>query len=1106
MISCRHCHAENPQGTRFCQACGSGLGEVCAACGATIGPSARFCGQCGAALGTGQLRLPSPAASLATLEAGLQQEGERKLVTVLFADIRGSTQLIESLDPEAAMGQLDPTLQLMTQAVTRFGGVVNSIRGDGIMALFGAPTACEDHAVRACLAACDMIDAAEQANDPNMAIRVGIDSGEVIIRSTGRDASDYDATGVIAHVANRMEQQATPGTAFLTGRTARLARGQVTVAALGRMAIKGLSEPLEVFQLLAAMARPSWQVRRSANPLNSFIGRQAELAQMAAALERARLGCGQVVVLVADAGFGKSRLVHEFLCALPSGGWNVLSLAAMSHTTGTPYHLAAELLRAMLAVGAADDRAEVERKLMETLKLVDPESQTDVAPLQSLLDLPAQEEPWASLAPSARRLRLISALKDMVLREAALRPLILLVEDYHWVDLSSADLLHAVVEGAGAARLLLLVTTRPDRPPSWTHRGSCLELPLPALDPDGADALLRELIGPSAALESLRRQILGQAGGVPLFIEEIARSLTESGVVASQASPQSAVACLVNVVIPPSIQAIIATSIDRLPPGRRRLLQVAAVIGKDAPLNLLEAVADLPHDRLESELAQLQASEFIYEVSIALGKGYTFRHVLLQTVAYEEMLRKTRRELHVRVMVAMETLFANRLDELTERLAEHALRGEVWPAAVSYALKAGDRAMGHWAWREAIGFYDRAIEALTHLPENTETIRTAIQARLRLRVALPGVADLPRVALCLDEARRLAAPLGDQAQLAEIDASQCFTLTKMGRLDQAIEVGHQGYAMAHEFGDKGAILNASFALAQAWWYRGGFRQSEALVTLCLADVRGELRLKKTGTTGTASLLALVCLSKTYAITGQFEKAFATVAEARHVAQDTGKPFDISYCGVGAGFCRLVHGDLQGAAIELEEALRIARAADIALLIPSSQRYLGRAYALAGRLQEARDVLDEAITRTTAAGLLGMRLWSRAALAEAQLASTDGQARETLVDTLELAQRYGFRPLQVQLMRLIGNMNAIQDARPAESAEPMYRHAIQLAHQLGMAPEEAQARRDLAAWLLLAGRGEEAARDGALNRRLTRTSGPGADAGGQGDAATPDARR
>ncbi len=1013
----------------------------CAACGSANRPGARFCDQCGVSLGE-VAKVPP-------------MEGERKQVTVLFADIRGSTQLIESMDPEAAMGQLDPTLEAMANAVTRFGGVVNSVRGDGIMALFGAPMACEDHAVRACLAACDMIDAAHGLGDPNIQIRVGIDSGEVVIRPTGSDASDYDATGVVAHLANRVEQQATPGCAFLTDRTARLARGHVSVVSLGRVPIKGLSEPLELFQLLTATARPSWEARCSVHALNAFVGRDAELQQVAAALGRAGLGCGQVVTLVADAGFGKSRLAHEFLRELPSGSWNVLRVAAMAHMAGAPYHLAAELLRSLLAVDAADDRAEVARKLTHTLALIDPEGLADLAPLQSLLDLPVREDEWPGLAPPVRRSRSIAALRSIVLREAALHPLVLLVEDYHWADLPSAELLDALVEGMGTARLLLLVTTRPDRPPPWTRRSCCLQLQLPALEPESAALLLCELIGPSSDLDALRQQILGKAGGVPLFIEEIVRSLNETGAPMHRAD---------EVVIPASVQAIIAARIDRLPPVRRRLLHVASVIGKDVPLNLLEAVADLPRDQLESGIAELLQAEFLCELDIPSGREYTFRHVLIQTVAYEEMLRKTRRDLHARVMGAMETLLADRLGELTERLADHAMRGEAWPAAVAYALKAGDRATGRWAWREAIGFYDRAIEALTHLPVNEDTVKASIEARLRLRVALPGVADLPRIARCLEEARTLALTVGDPAKLAEIDTSKCLTLTKVGQLAPAIEAGRQSYARSRQLGEKAAFLNASFALAQAYWYQGEFRQSEELLVDRLDDMRGELRLSNTGTTGTASVLALICLSKTCAITGQHARASASIAEARAIAHELGKPFDLSVCGVGSGFCLLLDGDPEGAIAELEESLRLARAADIALLIPSSQRYLGRAYALMGRLPEAQAVLDDAIARTTAAGLLGMQLWSRAALAQVQLRSAPGEAGETLVSTLALARQYSFRPLQAHLMRLLGTLHASNgEAGQTEAARDWTRQAIQLADALGMAPEAAQARRELAAW-------------------------------------------
>ncbi|OUM00329.1 adenylate/guanylate cyclase domain-containing protein [Variovorax sp. JS1663] len=1047
MLICSHCQASNPEGGRFCQSCGIALELPCTACGAANPVSARFCGQCGASLA------PASAPPAPSSGVPLAQQCERKHVTVLFADIRGSTELIEALDPEAAMGQLDPALDAMAAAVTRFGGMVNSVRGDGIMALFGVPVACEDHAVRACLAAGAMLEAQRLANDPKVQIRVGLDSGEVVIRPTGSDAYDYDAAGVIAHLANRAEQQAAPGTALMTGRTARLARGHVAVASLGRRPIKGLSEPLELFQLQSAVARPAWEARCSAHALSGFVGRSNEFAQLRAAMDRAALGSGQVVVVAADAGFGKSRLVHEFLREQRSGSWNVLRVAALSHAAGAPYSLAAELLRSLLGVDVADERVEVARKLDHTLALIDPEHRTDLAPLQSLLDLPLRDEAWLALAPPQRRSRSIAALRTVVLREAALRPLILLVEDYHWADLPSAEVLDAVVEGMGAARLLLLVTTRPDRYPPWTRRRYCLQLQLPALEPENAAVLLDDLIDASAQLAPLRRQILERAGGVPLFLEELARSLADGGMASAATAGGD------GFVVPASVQAVIAARIDRLRPSARRLLHTASVIGKDVPFHLLEAVAGLPRPELEAEIAELQSLEFLYELDLAAGREYTFRHVLIQTAAYEEMLRKTRRDMHARVMQAMEQLFAGRLDEWTERLADHALRGEAWRAAVAYALKAGDRATGRWAWREAIGFYERAIEAITHLPQDAEAIRTAIEARLRLRVALPGVADLPRIARCLDEAKALALSAGMPQRLAEIDTSQCLTLTKMGLLQPAIDAGRHGYAQARELGDKAAFLNASFALAQAFWYHGEFGQAEALLTDRLHEMLGELRLRNTGTTGTASVLSLVCLSKTRAITGQAERARATIAHARRIAQDMNKPFDICYSGVGLGFCQLLEGDAAGAAATLEESLRLARSADIALLIPSSQRYLGRAYALSGRLEEARVLLDDAIARTGSSGLLGMQLWSLAALGQLQLLGPSPRdAAQTLDDTLALARRHGFRPLVAHLLRLLGRMQALE----GHGGEASYRDAIALADSMGMAPEAEEARRELQA--------------------------------------------
>jgi class 3 adenylate cyclase/tetratricopeptide (TPR) repeat protein len=1087
LIFCRQCGAENSEGARFCEACGNAVDSRCVACGATNRVTARFCGQCGAVLAGSDV--PSPKTiPTAPSEIDPLGEGERKQVTVLFADVVGSTRLIEELDPEAAMHRLEPAVQSMVKAVTRFGGVVNRTQGDGIMAMFGVPTACEDHAVRACLAAHAMIEEMAGSAEPRIEIRVGVDSGHVVVVATGRDASDYDATGVTANIAHRIEQRATPGTAVLSSRTARLARGYVDLAALGNATIKGLTEPLELFQLLSANARPSWEVRSSIYTLNRFVGRETELAQLSAALGRAKLGRGKVVTIVADAGFGKSRLVHEFLHVLPSGTWSILRVAAVEHAAGAPYYLAAELFRSWLGVEGVDDRAEVARKLHQTLALIGMTGSSELASLQSLLDLPVDDAEWSGLAPSLRRNRMIATLRNLLLRESAVRPLVLLIDDYHWVDPASAEVLDAIVDGLGAAKLLMVVTARPDRRPNWSGRSFCLELHLPPLEPESAEMLVRELIGDSPGLESLRHEIIAQASGIPLFIEEIARSVAESGNITLKdarykISPHS------EVNVPPSVQTIIAARIDRLPPARHRLLQVASVIGKDIPLRLLRAVANLPDDKLEIELAELQRAEFLYELNLPSGTEYTFRHVLMQTIAYEEMLRKHRRELHARVHGAIEKLFADRLDELTERLADHALRGEIWDAAASYALKAGDRAIARWSWREAIVFFDNAIEALTHLPDGADKVSRSIEARLRLRVALPAAAELPRWLRCLDEARELASASEDARRLAEIDTGKCIALTKMGQLSGAIEAGREGYNAAAGLRVPGAFLNASFALAQAYWYHGEFGQSERLLSNCVHDVLGELRLANTGTTGTASVLHLVCLSKTYAITGKFAKALATIEEARCIAEQTRKPFDISYAGVGKGFCLLVQGKPLDAVMELEEALSLARGGDIALLIPSSMRYLGRAYALAGRLDEARDLLQEAVERTTAQGLLGMRLWSCGALALVQMrASAMAEAGKTLFGTLELAREHGFRPLEVFLMRLIGNLQSSSSEQQLEAAEPWYRRAIALGDQLGMIPEAAHARRDFAMFLRRAGRSQQATAEETAAHDLRRSMG------------------
>jgi class 3 adenylate cyclase len=1036
-------------------------------------PAARFCSQCGLKFDAAAA-LPTPDLPAALQAAPPLDEGVRKHVTVMFADVRGSSGKIVALDPETAMQHLDPAVKAMIAAVGRAGGVVNRMEGDGIMALFGAPIASEDHAIQACLAARAMLESMTQI-DPALSIRVGLASGHVVIRQTGQDASDWDAVGITPHLARRMEQRAALGMVLLTASTARLVRGFADLAPLAPVEVRGIDQPVEAFELLAVAARPSWEVRAAAHTLNRFVGRDAELAQLTAAAARVSFGRGQIITVMGDPGIGKSRLLHEFLRCVASGTYHVLHVAAVSHTAGAAYHLAADLLRAWLGVEISDDRATVARKLGYAIALHGHD--IDAVPLRALLDLPVDDPDWQALDQPGRRARVLAAFRLAILREAALRPLLIAVEDFHWADPPSAELLEAIVDGLGAARLLVIVTMRGNRPGEtrprlWSTRSYSTEIHLNPLEPLHAEVLINELLGSSETLADLRRQIVAQADGTPLFLEEIARSLTERGALGSEMLRTSLAA---EVEIPVSIQGVMAERLDRLPPERCRLLQLASVIGKDLPLALLQKVSDLPEGRLRSELSALQEAEFIYELNLPSGTEYTFKHTLTHAVAYEGMLRRRRRQIHARVLTAIESLYSDRLDEMVERLAEHAFKGEAWELAFTYALRAGRRASGRWAWREAVSLLDQAAEALRHLPETSRTTDQAIEVRLDLRVALAAIGDFPRIAQCLEEARRLAEPARSELRLTQIDTSRCIGFSLLGRLDQAIAAGRQAFETAPWLNDSSAVLNAAFALGQAYWYRGDLREAETVLVQALPYVRGELRLTRSGTTGTASVLHLVCLSKTYALGGDFESAAALAAEAIAIADETRRPYDLAYSRVAEGFHHFMRDDHDAAVAALERGLEFSRSAGIALLVPSVARYLGRSYALVGRRDHAHALLVEAIEQSTAHGLVAFRAWCEAALAHTYLPDVS-KAIEAFTDALELARGHLYRPVEVYAMRMLGVLQSRGPEQDRDRAQDWLTRSMELAEKLGLRPQLAEAQRDLAELL-----DAELAVDGRLHR-------------------------
>jgi class 3 adenylate cyclase len=542
-MRCPRCQHDNPQGARFCEECATPLARVCSNCGTALSATAKFCHACAhpvaAEAGTPS-RSPDSytpkhlAEKILTSKAAL--EGERKQVTVLFADLKGSMELLADRDPEEARKILDPVLELMMEAVHHYEGTVNQVMGDGIMALFGAPVAHEDHAVRACYAALRMqrrvtlyADEIQQQGGTPVQIRVGLNSGEVVVRAIGSDLHmDYTAVGQTTHLAARMEQIAKPGSALITGATLNLAEGYVQVRPLGAVPVKGLEAPTPIYELTGTIPARSRLQASASRGLTRFVGRDRELEQLVQALERAAVGHGQAVAVVGEAGVGKSRLAWEFTRSHRVHGWLVLESGAVSYGKATPYLPVIELLKAYCGIQERDDPRAIRERVAGKLLMLDRTLEPLLTPLLALLDVPVSEASWAALDPPQRRQRTLDAIKRLLLRESQVQPLLLLFEDLHWIDADTQALLDGLMDSLPTARILLLVNYRPEYQHAWGGKTYYLQLRIDPLRPESADALLTALLGEDQPLAPLKRLLIERTQGNPFFLEESVRALVET--------------------------------------------------------------------------------------------------------------------------------------------------------------------------------------------------------------------------------------------------------------------------------------------------------------------------------------------------------------------------------------------------------------------------------------------------------------------------------------------------------------------------------------------------------------------------------------------------
>jgi len=1071
-MTCPRCQKENPPGSNFCQNCGTRLSAACTACGNDLAAGSRFCNQCGTPVSgesVAQGRFAAPesytpkylAEKILTSKASL--EGERKQVTVLFADLKGSTELLADRDPEDARSILDPVLERMMEAVHRYEGTVNQVMGDGIMALFGAPLAHEDHAVRACYAALRMQDAARRYSDElhrtqgvTVQIRIGLNSGYVVVRSIDSDLHmDYRAVGATTHLAARMEQLAVPGSIRLTAETMRLAAGFVQVTPLGAVPVKGFSEAVEAFELVGADTVRTRFEAAARRGLTRFVGREGELEQLGQALDQARSGHGQVVALVGEPGIGKSRLYWEFTHSHRTQGWLVIESGSVSYSKATNYLPMVELLRAYFQIEARDDLWKIREKVTGRLLSLDRHLESALPALLWLLDVPVEDPSWERLDPPQRRQQTLDGIKRLLLRESRVQPLIVVFEDLHWIDADTQALLDSLVESLPTARLLLLVNYRPEYVHAWSSKTSYRQLRIDSLPEESAEELLEALLGHDDGLQPLKRLLIERTEGNPFFLEESVRTLVETRILTGERGAyrlaKSHEGLAGTLQIPATAQALLAARIDRLPAEAKRLLQAASVIGTDAPFILLQAIAGEDDTELRRGLAQLQAAEFLYERQLFPDLEYTFKHALTHEVAYGTLVQERRRTLHAAIVDAIERLHAGHLEEHVERLAHHALRGEIWEKAVRYLRQAGAKAFARSANRESAAYFEQALTALQHLPESRESLEQAIDLRFDLRTAHVPLGEFGTVFRYLTEAERLARTLDDQRRLGWVSVYMSHYFWIASESTDASAFGESARAIAETLGDLSLQVGANFYVGGTCVTAGDYRRAEDLLRSVVQLLEGDLDRQRFGLAGFPAVLSRTFLAWSLAQRGEFEEGAAHGEEGLRIAEAVDHAYSLVLACWGLGCLRGIKGEFGQAIHLLERGLASARDWGVTLVAPRIMWSLGHVYAWSGRVAPGLALLEQALEAVESIGLRSYQSLVLVQLGEAYLlADRSDEALGLARRAHALARQRGQRGYEAWGLHLLGAIASHRDPLDAQG-EGHYREALALAGDLGMRP-------------------------------------------------------
>ncbi|UXU85740.1 adenylate/guanylate cyclase domain-containing protein [Burkholderia sp. S-53] len=1098
-MRCTICGSENPAGTRFCQECQAVLPHHCPHCGHEVEPAARFCSNCGTSQSTpaaapplsrssGQDSSPTPIhytpdhlaerirAEHTAMEARGSSAGERKTVTALFADMAGSTALIHDLDPEVAHRLIVPVVELMMEAVHYYEGYVAKSLGDGILALFGAPIAHEDHAQRALFAALRMQQAMRQHGDRirlqegiPLQIRVGVHTGEVVVRSIRTDDlhTEYDPLGHTIHIASRIEGIATPTSILVSESTHKLAEGYFEFKALGATQLKGIPAPLCVYEVLGLGALRTRLQLAAHRGLARFVGRETEMEHLNRALETMRAGHGRVVGVVGEAGVGKSRLFHEFKERSRRGAL-VLETFSVSHGKAFSNLPLIELLKNYFQITPQDDERRCREKVIGKALTLE-RSFEDVVPyVLYLLGIGEGGSVLVEMDPQIRRDRTFDAIRQLLVRESQNQPVHLLFEDLQWLDRETEAFLTYLIDHVPDARILLLVNYRPEYRPAWAGARHCSKIRLEPLGPSDAQGLLTVLLGEDRTLVPLKQLILEKTEGNPFFIEEVVQTLVEEKSLLGDAGHYRVVATPATLHIPTTVQGVLAARIDRLPIEEKELLQALAVIGHEFPFSLIRRICSeepARDDDLRRLLAHLEAAEFIYERPAFPEVNYSFKHALTQEVAGRSLLTERRTTLHERTAQAIEVLFPTRIADYCSELAHHYSQSGNIPKAVEYLHRAAQQALRHAAHLDAMNHLGAALALLERLPDTPMHAHWELTLLLSLGPVLMDVRGYgaTEVGVTYRRALELCERTGEASQRFATQLGLRIHHVVRGEYAIATDLSNQMLGTAREANDPGLLVEAHGALGACFFLQGDFGAARANLEQARAIYDPKQHQAHVFAHGVdPGIRALNYLVLTLWFQGYPEQALKRSAEALTLAQglsygpslafsltyaahlhqlrrepvlagehadavitvstEHGLPYWLAWGTLLRGWATSEQGNLQDGIAQMRLGLDAQRAAGGEDLRPYSLALLADRYWLAGDKRAARDTLEEATTIVEQSGehcyeaelyrLTGIHLAGGAGK-EGTAAAGDDEAVDCFHRAIARARRQGARALELR---------------------------------------------------------------------------------------------